>query len=134
MHRENTNAHPPKDGDKPAPLHWRQRKKLVARRKQLEEEAAARKPQMIQAYIDELGGNVSPIQKADIERVVDLDLITAETRTAVRLGTAKVSDLTRLEGAADRARRRLNIPPPNAAAAPMGLHDIVAKHTAEGSG
>jgi hypothetical protein len=133
MHRESTNAHPPKDSDKPAPLHWRQRKKLVARRRQLEEESAARKPAMIAAYVEALGGNVTEIQKADIERAVDLTLIAAEMRTAVRLGTAKVSQLTTLEGHADRARRRLNLPgdDPGSAAPVMDLHDHAARRALE---
>jgi hypothetical protein len=63
-----------------------------------------------------------------------LTLMAAEMRTAVRLGTARMSELTTLEGHADRAVRRLGLPAPGAAAPPMGLHDIVAKHTAEGSG
>jgi hypothetical protein len=131
MHPDRTSAHPPKDADKPAPLHWRQRKKLVARRRQLEEESAARKPEMIDAYVQALGGSVTSIQMTDIERAVDLILMAEELRASVRLGTAKVADLTRLEGASDRATRRLNLPPSGAAAAPMGLHDIVARRAAE---
>jgi hypothetical protein len=130
MQHDSNSAQLPKAGDKPG-LNWRQRKKLVARRKQLEEEAAARKPQMIQAYVDALGGNVTEIQRADIERAIDLTLIASELRTAVRLGTAKVSQLTTLEGHADRARRRLGLPEPGNAAPVMGLHDIVARRAAE---
>lgn len=132
MHRENTNAHPPKDADKPAPLHWRQRKKLVARRKQLEEESAARKPQMIAAYVEALGGadRVNPILMIDIERAAELVLLAREMRQSVRQGAAKVADLTRLEGAADRAVRRLNLPPPNAAAPVPTLQDYVASKQA----
>jgi hypothetical protein len=112
------------------PLNWRQRKKLAARRKQLEEESAARKPQMMQAYIEALGGNVTEIQRADIERAVDLTLIAAEMRAAVRLGTAKVSTLTTLEGHADRARRRLNLPPPDSKPAGPTLAEYVATNYA----
>src|SRR5260370_18946336 len=106
------NASAPKDSDQPSGLNWRQRKKLVARRKQLEEESAARKPAMIAAYVALLGGadRVNPIQMTDIERAVDLTLIASELRAAARLGTAKVSQLTTLEGHADPARRRLNLP------------------------
>jgi hypothetical protein len=106
-------------------LNWRQRKKLIARRRELTD-----------GYIAALGGagRVNAIQMEDIHRAVDLVVLAGEMRAAVRQGTAKISDLTRLEGAADRAVRRLNLPPPGRAAPVMGLHDIVAKHTAEGSG
>jgi hypothetical protein len=123
-----------KEGDKPGGgLNWRQRKKLVARRKQLEEEAAARKPQLIDAYVRALGEGVraNPIIMMDIERAADLVLMAAEMRVAVRLGTAKVSQLTTLEGHADRAVRRLGLPPPGRAAPVMGLHDIVSRHAAD---
>jgi hypothetical protein len=136
MQHDSNSAQPTKDGDKPG-LNWRQRKKLVARRKQLEEESAARKPAMIAAYVEALGGpdRVNPIQMTDIERAVDLTLIASEMRAAVRLGTAKVSQLTTLEGHADRARRRLNIPPPNAAAAPTHLlDDYLAARSDDGEG
>jgi hypothetical protein len=116
-----------------APLNWRQRKKLVARRKQLEEESAARKPQLIAAFVQALGGRdrIGPLVMLDIERAVDLTLIAAEQRAAVRLGTAKLADLTRLEGAADRAIRRLGLPPPGSAAPVMDLHDHAAKRALE---
>ncbi len=137
MHPDRTSAHPPENADKPARLHWRTRKKLVARRKALEEESAARKPQLIAAYVRALGEGVraNPIIMLDIERAADLVLMAAEMRVAVRLGTAKVSDLGRLEGHADRAVRRLNLPPPGAAPVPS-LHDYLATHyaAAEGDG
>jgi hypothetical protein len=96
-------------------LNWRQRKKLVARRKALEEESAARKPQLMDAYVAALGEGVraNPIIMLDVERAADLVLMAAEMRVAVRLGTAKVADLGRLEGHADRAVRRLNLPGPS---------------------
>jgi hypothetical protein len=73
---------------------------------------------LIAAYVEALGGSdrVGPIVMQDIERAVDLVLLAREMRASVRQGSAKVSDLTRLEGAADRAVRRLNLPAPNAAA------------------
>jgi hypothetical protein len=116
----------PKDSDRPGSggLNWRQRKKLIAQRRLL-----------VDAYVQALGGSTraNPIVMTDIERAVDLVILAREMRAAVRQGTAKISDLTRLEGAADRAVRRLNLRPPKAAAA-IGLDDIVAKHAAEGSG
>jgi hypothetical protein len=82
---------------------------------------------LIAAYVEALGGNVGPIVLANVERAADLEMLAREMRDAVRRGVAKVSDMTRLEGAADRAVRRLGLPAAKAAA-PMGLHDIVARH------
>ncbi|SIO50107.1 hypothetical protein SAMN05443247_06634 [Bradyrhizobium erythrophlei] len=88
---------------------------------------------LIAAYVDALGGSarVGPIVMQDIERAVDLVLLAREMRTSVRQGSAKVSDLTRLEGAADRAVRRLNLPAPGSAAPVLDLHDHVARRAAE---
>jgi hypothetical protein len=96
---------------KPA-LNWRQRKKLVAARG----EAMASRQQLVDSYVQALGGNVGPIVMADVERAADLVLLARDMRASVRQGSAKVSDLTRLEGAADRAVRRLNLPAPGSAA------------------
>jgi hypothetical protein len=117
---------------KPA-LNWRQRKKLVARRKQLEEESAARKPQLIDAYVAALGEGVraNPIIMLDIERAADLVLMAAELRVAVREGRAKVGDLGRLEGHADRAVRRLGLKAPNAAPAGPTLAEYLAQRTTD---
>jgi hypothetical protein len=95
--------------------------------------ARGRRQQLVAAYVEALGGKarMTAIQAQDVERAVDLVLLAREMRASVRQGAAKISDLTRLEGAADRAVRRLNLPP-SGSAAPMGLHDIVAKHTTEG--
>jgi hypothetical protein len=95
--------------------------------------------QLVAAYVEALGGTdrVGPIVMQDVERAVDLVLLAREMRAAVRQGTAKISDLTRLEGAADRAVRRLNLKPGAAAAAPAD--DAWGKfladhHPAEGDG
>jgi hypothetical protein len=95
-------------------LNWRQKKKLAAAKG----EALRFRQQVVDDYAARIGAGARTdrIVMRDIERVADLELLTREMRAAVRLGTAKVSDLTRLEGAADRARRRLNLPAPNAAA------------------
>ena len=83
---------------------------------------------LITAYADAIGGSArNPIVMQDIERAADLVMLAREMRASVRQGTAKISDLTRLEGAADRAVRRLNLPAPNAAAPVMDLHDHAAK-------
>jgi hypothetical protein len=107
------------------PLNWRQKKKL--------NEPVARRKQLVAGYIQALGGRsrITAIMLEDIHRAADLVLLAREMRAAVRQGSAKVSDLTRLEGAADRAVRRLNLPPPNAAAPVMGIQDIVARHAAD---
>jgi len=126
----NTSA--PQAASAPKYRNWRERKKAVARRKQLEEEAAARKPQLMDAYVEALGGGVrsNPIVMQDIERAADLVILAAEMRLAVRQGTAKVSDLTRLEGAADRAVRRLNLPAGGAAPAAQTLQQYLADRQA----
>lgn len=86
---------------------------------------------LIRAYIEALGGNVGPIQLQDVHRCADLTLLAAETREAVRHGRAKVADMTRLEGAADRAQRRLNLPPPNATPATPSLAEYLAQRIAD---
>jgi hypothetical protein len=126
-------ASAPKDSDNPgSALNWRQRKAAIARRQQAADEAAARRPQLIAAYVDALGGadRINPIQMTDIERCVDLILLARDMRAAVRHGTAKVADLTRLEGAADRAVRRLNLPAPGSGARVMTLDDHIAANYA----
>jgi hypothetical protein len=68
----------------------------------------------------------------DVHRCVDLVMLALDTRAkALRGDKVAITDLVRLEGAADRAVRRLNLPPPNAAAPVMDLHDIVARRAAE---
>jgi hypothetical protein len=136
MHRDSTSAHPPKEANKPGGgrMPWRQRKKLVAARKRLEEASAARKPLLMDSYIAALGDGVrsNPIVMEDVERAADLVILAAEMRLAVREGRAKVSDLTRLEGASDRATRRLNLPPGGAAAAPVpSLADYLAGRSSD---
>jgi hypothetical protein len=109
-------------------LNWRQRKKANMRRQQ----EMQRRKELIAAYVDALGGadRVGPIQLQDIERAVDLTMLASEMRAAVRQGTAKVSQLTTLEGHADRARRRLNLRPPGSAAPVQTLQDYLASKQA----
>jgi hypothetical protein len=87
---------------------------------------------LITAYVGALGGadRVGPIVMQDVERAVDLVMLARDMRAAVRQGTAQVSDLTRLEGAADRAVRRLNLPAPGSTVPVMDLHDHAAKRAA----
>jgi hypothetical protein len=114
-----------KDSDQPGSggLNWRQRKKAVARRKQL-----------IDGYVAALGGSarVTATQMTDVERAVDMTMLALDMRTrALRGDKVAITDLVRLEGAADRAVRRLNLPAPGSAAPVMDLHDHAAKRALE---
>ena len=66
---------------------------------------------------------------ADVERCVDLVLLARTARAELAAGKAvRIGDLTRLEGAADRAVRRLNLKPGAAAAPVQTLADYLARH------
>jgi len=123
-------ASAPKGSDEPGNggLNWRQHKKANMRRQQEIE----RRKQLVDGYVAALGGadRVTAIQLQDVERAVDLVLLAREMRASVRQGNAKVSDLTRLEGAADRAVRRLNLPAPGKPAAVPSIHDHIAANYA----
>jgi hypothetical protein len=95
--------------------------------------ARGRRQQLVRAYVEALGGadRVSAIQMENIHRAVDLTLLARDMRAAVSKGTAKVADLTRLEGASDRAVRRLGLPPPGAAPVPT-LAEYLAQRTEAG--
>jgi hypothetical protein len=100
---------------------------------------AVMREKLIAAYVAALGGadRISPIQLQDVERAVDLVLLARDMRASVRQGSAKVSDLTRLEGAADRAVRRLNLPAASTAAPAQSFADYLAQPAAttdEGDG
>jgi hypothetical protein len=85
-----------------------------------------RRKDLIDGYIETLGGrsSVTPLQMVDIERAVALTLLAQETRAkALRGETVKIADLTRLEGAADRAVRRLGIKPGSTAKRVVPLRD-----------
>lgn len=71
---------------------------------------------MIADYIAKLGGRVGPIQLADIERVVDLDMLAKTARADLAAGKTTIDDLVKLENATNRALQRLNLPVPKAAA------------------
>jgi hypothetical protein len=94
-----------KDSDQPA-LNWRQRKKLVARRQQEIE----RRQRMIADYVGRLGGDVSEIQRRNVERVVDLELLAAMARAAALRGEESLGNVTRLEIQASKAVRMLGLP------------------------
>jgi hypothetical protein len=107
-----------KDGAKPGGggLNWRQRKKINERR----QEAMRWRQDLIDGYIAALGGpdRVTAIQRQDAERAADMTALALNMRRRALCGdtTVAITDLTRLEGAADRAVRRLCLPAPNAAA------------------
>jgi hypothetical protein len=112
------------------PRNWRHRKLENARRRQAVNERA----QLVADFVEKLGGRVSLIQRQDVERVVDMLMLAKTARADLAAGKATINDVVKLENAADRAIRRLGLPPPGRAAPAMGLHDIVAKHTAAGDG
>ncbi len=105
---------------------WRHRKKAVAARN----EGITRRKELVDAYLQALGGRarVTAIVMEDIERTADLVVLAREMRAAVRQGTAKLADMTRLEGAADRAVRRLALPAPGAAPSGPTLQEYLASH------
>jgi hypothetical protein len=123
-------ASAPKDNEPDSGgLNWRQRKKANERRRQEIE----RRQSLVDGYVQALGGieRVSPIVLEDVERCADLVMLAREMRAAVRQGTAKISDLTRLEGAADRAQRRLHLPPPGSAAPTQSLAEYLAQRATD---
>jgi hypothetical protein len=125
-----------KESDRPGSgggLNWRQRKKINDRR----QEAIKWRNDLIDAYVAALGGpdRVSAITRQDCERAADMAILALNLRRRALRGDASVaiSDLTRVEGCADRAVRRLNLPPPNAAAPVPTLADYLAgQHEEDG--
>lgn len=86
---------------------------------------ARRRRDLILTYTDALGGadKVSAATVNDIVRAVDLVIIAEQARAkALRGADVDLGDLTRLEGAADRAVRRLAIKPGAAPAMTLAEH------------
>jgi hypothetical protein len=82
-------------------------------RKPNQTRAARQRKEMIADFVAALGGvdRVSPIVMTDIERAVDMTMLALDMRRrALRGDKVAITDLTRLEGAADRAVRRLRLP------------------------
>jgi hypothetical protein len=83
-----------------------------------------------------LGGDarLTESQRVDVRKAGELcALAEAARELALREGPGSVgatSVMIRLESASARAVARLNLPKPDKAAAPTGLHDIVARHSA----
>ncbi len=121
-----------KDSDQPGSsgLNWRQRKKANMRRQQ----EMLHRQLLVDGYTAALGASArsNPIVMTDIERAADLVLLALNMRRRALRGdaTVKIDDLTRLEGAADRAVRRLNLPPPGSAAPVKTLADYLADRQA----
>jgi hypothetical protein len=74
-------------------------------------QVAHRTRELIASFVSSLGGAVTPTQSVDVRRAAEL-LALAEARRAAALrdpATTDLDALIRLEGAADRAVRRLEI-------------------------
>ena len=89
-----------------------------------------RRRDVIDGLITALGGpdRVTDPVMSDVVRAADLTLLAERARAdALRGGTeVSVSDLIRLEGARDRAVRRLNLPSDGKTLAGPSLEDIFA--------
>jgi hypothetical protein len=95
---------------------------------------ARRRRDLIMTYTDALGGadKVSAATVNDIVRAVDLVIIDEQARAkALRGADVDLGDLTRLEGAADRAVRRLGIKPGANAPKPMTIAEYLAAKQAQ---
>jgi hypothetical protein len=75
--------------------------------------ARGRRRQLLAAYIEALGGKagISAIQLQDVKRCVDLIELANTARAELAAGKGTIGDVVLIEGAADRARRRLGIKP-----------------------
>lgn len=80
---------------------------------------------LIAAYVAALGGadRVDPIVAEDIARCADMVLLARTARADLAVGKSTINDVVKLENAADRAQRRLNLPAPGTAAPVMSLLD-----------
>jgi hypothetical protein len=69
---------------------------------------------MVAAYVAALGAGVrsNPIVMTDIERCADLIMLAKTARAGLVAGKTTIDDVVKLENAADRAQRRLNLPVP----------------------
>ena len=78
-------------------------------RKPNQTRGARQRKEMIADFVAALGGRVSPIQLQDVTRAVDLVLLATTARAELAAGKTTVNDAIKLENAADRAVRRLNL-------------------------
>jgi hypothetical protein len=100
--------------------------------------ARGRRQQLVAAYAEALGGKgrLTAIQAQNITRAVDLAMLAQTARADLLAGKTTINDVVKLEGAADRAVRRLNLPAPgpskvskrygNAEPVPTPLQDYFA--------
>jgi hypothetical protein len=98
--------------------------------------ARGRRRQMVAAYVAALGAGVrsNPIVMTDIERCADLIMLAKTARAGLAAGKTTIDDVVKLENAADRAQRRLNLPPPGAAPTGPSLQDYLSRHAEDGDG
>ena len=82
-------------------------------RKPNQTRGARLRKEMVADFVAALGGpgRVSPIQSQDVERCVDLILLARTARADLAAGRTTINDAVKLENAADRATRRLNLKP-----------------------
>jgi hypothetical protein len=92
---------------------------------------ARRRRELIAVLVQAIGGRVSPVQLVEIERTASLLILAEDLRAkALRGEDVAIADLSRLEGTADRAIRRLGIKSGAAAAPVQTLQDYLASHVA----
>jgi hypothetical protein len=82
-----------------------------AYRKPNQTRAARQRKEMIADFVAALGGSVSPIQLQDVARCVDLIMLANTARAELAAGRTTINDVVKLEGASDRATRRLCLKP-----------------------
>jgi hypothetical protein len=84
-----------------------------AYRKPNQTRAGRQRKDLIDGYVVALGGasRVSPIVMQDITRAVDLCMLAQTARADLLAGKTTIGEVVLLEGAADRAVRRLNLKP-----------------------
>jgi hypothetical protein len=82
-------------------------------RKPNQTRAARQRQELIAAYIQALGGadRVSPIVMQNITRAAELAMLANTARADLAAGKTTIGDVVLLEGASDRAIRRLGIKP-----------------------
>jgi hypothetical protein len=91
-----------------------------------------RRRELVNSYVQALGGRVSPVQMVEIERCASLLILAEDMRAkAFRGENVSISDLSRLEGTCLRALQRLNLPTPGSAAPTQSLADYLAQRTAD---
>jgi hypothetical protein len=82
-----------------------------AYRKPTQTRAGRLRQEMIDGYVQALGGRVSPIVMQDITRAAELVMLARTARAELAAGKTTINDVVKLEGASDRAIRRLGIKP-----------------------